>query len=178
VQTHLEADGTLDALVRWLVFETSPTATTVELLHGFARRLCAAGFDLTRLNLQMRPLSPQAAAVLYVWRPFDADPSTAPAPDLRDPALLDNVVEEERHGLDGGRVQVTTLAHGVLETTPYRASPIFPLTIGDDAEVRRRIAPDQTDFDLRDRLHRLSDCVPRQRAQRDLVRDEEGGRLP
>jgi adenylate cyclase len=142
--------GTLDAIVRWLVFEASPTASTAELLHEFAGRLCAAGLELIRLNLQMRPLSPQAAAVLYLWRPGPqgGDPSAAPTLDLRNPALLANVVGEEHHSLDGGRVQITALAHGVLETTPYRASPIFPLTVGADVEVRRRIAPHQVDFDF------------------------------
>src|SRR6266511_3381208 len=87
--------GMLDELVRWLVFEISPTASTVEILHGFAQRLCGAGLDLIRLNLQVRPLSPQAAAVLYVWRPVapDALPSVNEL-DLRAPTLLRNVVVE------------------------------------------------------------------------------------
>ena len=33
----------LDELVKWLVFETPLTASTVEVLHGFAQRLCGAG---------------------------------------------------------------------------------------------------------------------------------------
>src|SRR5579859_5273606 len=144
---HFEdVDGMLDVLVRWLVFEASPTASTEELLHGFAQQLGKAGFDLIRLNLQMRPLSPQAAAVLYVWRP-DV-PSSLAESDLRAPTLLSNVVGEDKHSFDGGRVQVTALAHGVLDTEPFRVSPIFPITIGGDAEVRRRIAADQTDFDF------------------------------
>jgi adenylate cyclase len=139
----------LDELVKWLVFETPLTASTVEILHGFAQRLCGAGLELIRLNLQVRPLSPQAAAVLYVWRPVACDAAAGvPELDLRAPTLLRNVVVEEQHSLEGGRVQVTALAHGVLQTEPYRASPIFPITSGDDAEVRRRIAPDQTEFEF------------------------------
>src|SRR5260370_24770818 len=139
----------LDELVKWLVFETPLTASTVEVLHGFAQRVGGAGVDLIRLNIQVRPLSPQAAAVLYVWRPMACDAVSSELElDLRAPTLLRNVVIEEQHSLEGGRVQVTALAHGVLQTEPYRASPIFPITTGDDAEVRRRIAPDQTEFDF------------------------------
>src|SRR5258706_5914072 len=118
----------LDELVKWLVFETSLTASTVEVLHGFAQRLCGARLDLIRLNLQVRPLSPQAAAVLYVWRPMAYDAvSSEPDLDLRAPTLLRNVVVEEQHSLERGPVQVTPLAHRVLQTEPYRASPIFPI---------------------------------------------------
>ena len=35
-----DSNGLLGALVQWLVFETAPTGSVVELLHGFALRLC------------------------------------------------------------------------------------------------------------------------------------------
>src|SRR5262245_29668606 len=109
---HFEdVDGMLDVLVSWLLFEASPTASTVELLHGFAERLGEAGFDLIRLNLQMRPLSPQAAAVLYVWRPDRPGPSSVLESDLRAPMLRATVVGEEQHSLEGAQMHVTMLAH-------------------------------------------------------------------
>src|SRR5258708_692518 len=139
---HFEdATGTLGAIVQWLVFDTSPAASTAELLHGFAQRLCEAGFDLIRLNLQVRPLSPQAAAVLFVWRPIQRNMELPPH-------MAANVVGEEQHVFDGGRVQITALAHGVFQAVAFRASPIFPITLGDDAEVRRRITPGQTEFEF------------------------------
>jgi len=141
MRPHFEdADGAFEALVDWLVFEMSPEASTVELLHGFAQRLCGAGFDLIRMNLQVRPLSPQAASVIYVWRPV------ARAMELN--PLVHVVGQEEQHALDGARMQVTALAHGAFQTAAFRASPGFRLMIGDEPEVRRRITPDQTIFEF------------------------------
>ena len=134
-----DAGSVLPALVKWLVFETSPTATTVELLHGFAERLCGAGFDLVRVNLQLRPLSPQAASVLYVWRPAERRMELSP---------LVHIVGQEQHALDEARVQVISLAHGAFQTSAFRASPFFPLMLGGELELRRQIAPDRTDFDF------------------------------
>jgi hypothetical protein len=82
--------------VEWLVFETSPTTSTVELLHGLVQRLCGAGFELIRLNLQVRQLSPQAALVIYTWRPAARSMELSP--------LAARVGEEEQHVLDGGLV--------------------------------------------------------------------------
>src|SRR5258706_14150944 len=114
---HFEdATGTLGAIVQWLVFDTSPAASTAELLHGFAQRLCAAGFDLIRMNLQVRPLSPAEAAVLYVWRPE--------ARSMELSSLVTLVGEEEQHVFEGARVQVTALAHGAFRTESFRASPV------------------------------------------------------
>src|SRR5437588_795220 len=59
--------GIADA-VEWLVFSTSSIATPAELLHGFARHLEAAGHELLRINVQVRPLSPDVGALLYIWR--------------------------------------------------------------------------------------------------------------
>ncbi|HEY2406112.1 MAG TPA: adenylate/guanylate cyclase domain-containing protein [Polyangiaceae bacterium] len=131
-------DGVLADLVEWLVFETAPNASTVELLHGFAQRLCQAGFDLIRLNLQVRPLSPQVASRVYVWRP------TAHAMELS--PLVNVVGSEEQYTLDGGQVQVTALAHGAFQTAAWRASPGYRLLVEEAAEVRSRIAANQTDF--------------------------------
>lgn len=134
--THFgEMSGALGQLVEWLVFETSPSASTVELLHGLAQRLCGAGFDLIRLNIQVRPLSPQAAAVLYTWRPAARSMELSP--------LVKVVGQEEQHVLDGGLVQVTALAHGAFQSAAFRVSPLFSITFGDDTEVRRRIAAEQ-----------------------------------
>jgi adenylate cyclase len=139
------ADPIVDApqvppgLVRWLVFEASPAATTVELLHGFAQRLGEAGFDLIRVNLQTRPLSPQAASVLYVWRPVER------GSELR---LGVKVVGQEHYALDGGSVQVTALGHGALQSEPFLASPLFNVIFSGQAELRCRIAPGQTEFEF------------------------------
>ena len=135
-----DVSGVLAGLVRLLVFETPATATTVELLHSFARRLCEAGFELIRMNLQVRPLSPQEAAVLYVWRPVARSMELSP--------LINRVGEEERHLLDGAHMQITALAHGAFQTASYRASPGFLLTSGAETEVRRRIAPNQSELEF------------------------------
>ena len=141
MRRHLAgAQQAFDAIVDWLVFETSPNASTVELLHGFAQRLCEAGFDLIRMNLQVRPLSPQASSVLYVWRPVARAMELSP--------LVNIVGQEQQYALDGARIQVTALAHGALQSAAYRTSPGFRLLSGDEPEVRRRIAPAQTEFDF------------------------------
>jgi adenylate cyclase len=137
---RLEDDAeVLPGLVQWLVFELSPTATTVELLHGFAQRLCQAGFDLIRVNLQVRPLSPRAASVDFVWRP--ADHSAEPLSGV-------SVVVEEQHTLDGGKVEVRALSHGSFQTDVFRASPFFPVIAAGEVELRRRIEPAQTAYDF------------------------------
>jgi adenylate cyclase len=137
---QLEDDAqVLAALVQWLVFEASPTATTVELLHGFAQRLCRAGFDLIRVNLQTRPLSPQAASVDYVWRPGERG---------AEPLSGVDVVVREQHALDGGGVQVTALGHGSFQSEVFRTSPFFPVIVGGELELRRRLEPSQAAFDF------------------------------
>jgi|SRR5882724_4168586 len=135
-----DVSGVLAGLVELLVFEAPARATTVELLHSFAQRLCEAGFELIRMNLQVRPLSPQEAAVLYVWRPVARSMELSP--------LVNRVGEEERHVLDGAHVQITALAHGAYQTEAYRSSPAFLITTGAETEVRRRIAAQQTEFDF------------------------------
>lgn len=129
----------LPALVQWLVFEALPTATTVELLNGFAQRLCQAGFELIRVNLQTRPLSPQAASVDYVWRP--GQPCAEPLSGVA-------VVVQEQHAFDGGSVQVTALSHGSFQSEVFRTSPFFPVIVGGEVELRRQLELGQTSFDF------------------------------
>ena len=137
---RLEDDAqVLPTLVQWLVFEASPSATGVELLHGFAQRLCEAGFELIRVNLQTRPLSPQAASVDSIWRP--AVLGTEPLSGV-------DVVVREQHALEGGSVQVTALGHGSFQSEVFRTSPFFPIIVRGEAELRRRIDPGQTAFDF------------------------------
>src|SRR5262245_47443223 len=133
------SDGTPDTLVRWLLLETPPAATTLEVLQRFANRLSAMGLDLIRMNIQARPLSPQASSLLYVWRPAERDMELSP--HVR-------IVDREEHALDSGRLQVVTLAHGAFETAAFRASPFHLLISSGGQEVRRPITADQTDFEF------------------------------
>ena len=137
---QLEDDArVLSTLVQWLVFEAAPTATTVELLHGFAKRLCDAGFELMRINLQTRPLSPQAASVDYVWRAMARG---------AEPISGVDVVAQMQHALDGGSVQVSALGHGSFQSEVFRASPFFTVVVGGQLELRRQIEAGQTAFDF------------------------------
>lgn len=129
----------LDSLVKWLLFELAPTASSVELLQGFADRLCGLGVDLLRMVVQARPLSPQASTLLYVWRPAAREMELSP--QVR-------VLEEESHESDATRLQVVTLAHGAFETPAFRASPFFRVEQSGAAEVRCKIAAEQVSFEF------------------------------
>jgi adenylate cyclase len=131
--------GALDALVKWFVFETPTSATSVELLQGFAERLCAMGLDLLRIVVQARPLSPQASTLLHVWRPVEREMELNP---------LARVVAQQDHALDATRVQVVALGHGAFETAAFRESPFYEVMRSGGQDVRRRITPAQRDFDF------------------------------
>ena len=134
-----EIETALRPLVAWLVFETSPNATAVELVQGFADRLCSTGLDLLRIVVQARPLSPHAATLLYVWRPAERAMELSP---------LVRIVAREDHALEATRVQVISLAHGAFDTEAFLASPFSLVMQTDGQEVRRRLAADQTEFEF------------------------------
>jgi adenylate cyclase len=125
--------------VRWLVFEAHRAASIGEVLHGFVCRLNEAGLDLLRLNLQIRPLSPQVAAAIFAWTPSERGPKLS---------SLARVVDSTRQQFDGGLVTVTSLGHGAFQSDAFRVSPFFPIIMQDAAEVRRSLAPEQTAFDF------------------------------
>ena len=138
----------MNECVRWLVAEAQRAATIAEVLHGFACRLNEAGLDLLRLNLQVRPLSPQVAAALFAWTPSERSPSLS---------TLARIVDSTREEFDGGVVKVTSLGHGAFQSEAFRVSPFYPIIIGGEPEVRRAITLEQTTFEfpiLRD-LHEL-----------------------
>jgi adenylate cyclase len=129
----------LRPLVRWLLFETAPSATAVELLQGFADQLCAIGLDLLRIVVQARPLSPHASTQLYVWRPAERAMELSP---------LVRIVDREEHALDATRVQVVSLAHGAFQTAAFLASPFQMVMSTGGQAVRRRLAASQTEFEF------------------------------
>ncbi len=129
----------LRPLVHWLLFETAPNATAVELLQGFAEQLCGIGLDLLRIVVQARPLSPHASTQLYVWRPAERAMELSP---------LVRIVESEDHALDATWVQVVSLAHGAFQTAAFRASPFQLVMLTGGQEVRRRLAVGQTEFEF------------------------------
>jgi adenylate cyclase len=134
--------------VRWLVLEAHRAASIGEVLHGFVCRLNEAGLDLLRLNLQVRPLSPQVSAAIFAWTPSERGPALS---------ALARIVDSTREQLDGGVVTLTSLGHGAFQSEAFRVSPFFPIVIGGAVEVRRTLTPDQTTFEfpiLRD-LHEL-----------------------
>ncbi len=127
-------------LLRWLVFELADTSTAAELMHGFGTRLNDAGLELLRMNLQLRPLSPQVSVMMFVWRPIEREM------EFGNP---ERVVGRERHVFDGGIVQTTALAHGGgLRAPEFIRSPWYRLMVEGEPVLRRPIAPDQTDFDF------------------------------
>ncbi|HWZ88605.1 MAG TPA: adenylate/guanylate cyclase domain-containing protein [Polyangiaceae bacterium] len=125
--------------VRWLILEAPRAATIAEVLHGFVCRLNEAGFDCLRLNLQVRPLSPQVAAAVFAWTPSERGPKLS---------TLARVVDSTREQFDGGLVTVTSLGHGAFQSEAFRVSPFFPIIIGGTGEVRRPLTPDQTTFEF------------------------------
>jgi adenylate cyclase len=133
-----DGEGALRPLVKWLLFETSPSATSVELLQGFADHLCLLGLDLLRIVVQARPLSPQAATLLHVWRPSERDMELSP---------LVRVLDHEDHAVESGRVQLVSLAHGAFETSSFRVSPFHRVML-EGADVRCRITSNQREFEF------------------------------
>jgi adenylate cyclase len=125
--------------VNWLVLEAHRAASLGEVLHGLVCRLNEAGLDVLRLNLQVRPLSPQVAAAVYAWTPSERGPKLS---------SLARVVDSTRSQFDGGLVTVTSLGHGAFQSEAFRVSPFFPIIIEGAAELRRTLAPDQTTFDF------------------------------
>ena len=129
----------MNECVCWLVGEAHRAASISEVLHGFACQLNQAGFDLLRLNLQLRPLSPQVSAALFAWTP------TERSPDL---SSLARVVDSTREEFEGGIVKMNSLAHGAFQSEAFRVSPFFPIVIGGAAELRRALTADQTAFEF------------------------------
>jgi len=125
--------------VRWLVIEAPQAATIAEVLHGFACRLNEAGLDLLRLNLQVRPLSPQVSAALFAWTPTERTPSLS---------TLARIVDSTREEFENGVVNVTSLAHGAFQSEAFRVSPFFPIIVGGAPELRRAITPEQRTFEF------------------------------
>jgi adenylate cyclase len=143
--------------VRWLIVDAHRAATIGELLHGFVCRLNEAGLDLLRLNLQVRPLSPQVSAALFAWTPTERSPALS---------TLARVIDRAQEEFEGGIVKTTSLAHGAVQSEAFRVSPFFPLVVGGISELRRALAADQATFEfpiLRD-LHELgaTDYLARQ----------------
>jgi adenylate cyclase len=134
--THSE---TSSECVRWLVVDSPKAATIAEVLHGFVCRLNEAGFDVLRLNLQVRPLSPQVSAMLLAWTPTERSPSLS---------TLARIVDSARQEFDGGVVKTNSLAHGAFQTEAFRVSPFFPLIVGGQSELRRQISREQTSFEF------------------------------
>jgi adenylate cyclase len=134
--------------VRWLVVDSQRAGTIGEIVQGFVSRLDQAGLDLIRLNLQVRPLSPQVSATLVAWTPTERSPSLS---------TLARVVDTTQEAFDGGIVKTTALGHGAFQSEAFRVSPFFPIIVGGESELRRRLTPEQTAFEfpiLRD-LHEL-----------------------
>src|SRR5450755_3399664 len=102
--------------VRWLVFEAHRAASIGEVLHGFVCRLNEAGLDVLRLNLQVRPLSPQVSAAIFAWTPSERGPGLS---------ALARIVDSTREQFDGGLVTVTSLGHGAFQSEAFRVSPFF-----------------------------------------------------
>lgn len=126
-------------LTAWLLFEAPRAPSPAALLHGFAQQLNAAGLALVRLNLQVRPLSPQVAATLYVWRPFERASEFSPRA---------RIVDNETHTFPDGIVTATSVAHGSFSSESFRVSPFHTLLVGREPLVRRRLAPEQAAFDF------------------------------
>ena len=125
--------------VRWLVLEAHRAASIGEVLHGFVCRLNEAGLDVLRLNLQVRPLSPQVTAAIYAWTPSERGPKLS---------ALARVVGSTRQQFDGGVVTLTSLGHGAFQSDAFYASPFFPIIMGGAAELRRALDPAQTTFEF------------------------------
>ncbi|HXK20751.1 MAG TPA: hypothetical protein VNG33_23230, partial [Polyangiaceae bacterium] len=125
--------------VRWLVVDSPRAATIGEVLHGFACRLNEAGCELLRLNLQVRPLSPQVSAALYGWTPTERSP---------DVSTLARIIVRSQEQFPGGVVKTTSLGHGAFQSEAFRVSPFFPIIVEGSDELRRAITPEQTTFEF------------------------------
>jgi adenylate cyclase len=128
----------MDATIHWLLTTGRFAAGPAALLSGLAKRLCADGLDLLRMNVQPRTLHPQIGMLLYVWRPREA-----PA-ELRSGA---NVVESALTPGTFGVVQEVALAHGWSEVEAFRQSPLHVIYEG-APRVRARIAAGTRDFEF------------------------------
>lgn len=144
-QCEADERAAADEVFRWLAFDTTAVADAGALLDGLATRLSAAGLDLWRINMQMRPLSPQIAALLYVWRPVERGIEMSSHAQI---------IGQNLHTHEGGVVQITSLGHGVFASPSYLASPFYRIVGLGEREVRRSLAdPSTFDFPiLRDLL--------------------------
>ncbi len=128
----------IDAIVEWLTIDAPTLPGPEHVVHGFAQRLNDAGFDLLRCSLNVRPLSPQATALIYTWRPVERH-SEVPIP------TGESVVANDTIAFPGALLNVVGIGHGGLDRPAFVASPLYRLIVAGDAEVRCRITPGQTD---------------------------------
>ena len=136
----------LDDFVHWLAYEAPPTATIKELLHGFALRLDRAGFELLRVNLQIRPLNPQVEAIDIAWS-LHGEPVAFPAGlSVMPPGWEESSMDPEPP-VEGGHVRVTAVGHGGFKSEAFRVSPFFELIFNGKAEHRRNLTAGESSLD-------------------------------
>ncbi len=111
-------------------------------MKGLGARLEQAGFDPLRINLQLRTLHPLVATQMHIWqRPHVA---------LHSLSREAYVIDHGESSFEGAIVQKVDLAHGALQSQPFKNSPMFQLYEEGAPYVRRRIpaAGGELDFPI------------------------------
>ena len=129
--------------VDWLLTTGRFAVDRSALLSGLAKRLCADGLDLLRINVHTFTLHPEIAMTLHVWRPQEA------RSEARSTAVL---VHEANTHQEFGIVQEIALGYARPGTNPvdneaFRASPFYVIYQG-APRIRCRIGPDAATFDF------------------------------
>ena len=121
---------------QWLLQVGAHVASFADLLAGMCARLDSHGFELLRVNVQVRTQHPEVYVQLFIWRP------EAAAAEMANAGL---VLSEKSHLQRSGMVQEVSIARGMLASDMYLRSPVAQLYAG-APRVRCRIAPDATTF--------------------------------
>ena len=104
-------------LVNWLVYDSSMSKSSRDLVTRFADAMIAAGFPLWRLRLLVRTLNPLLFALGYTWQ------------------------------RDGDEVAVFEISHEILHGEQYLKSPFAVVIKGEGGVRRRLEGPNaQLDF--------------------------------
>ena len=120
----------------WILNVGAHAESSAELLDGLCAHLNAHGFDLLRVNMQVRTPHPEVHVQLFIWRPAAAEAEMA---------FSGLVVSETANTQRIGLVQEIAISRAMLTSEVYLRSPVAELYAG-SPRVRCRIAVDATTF--------------------------------